>query len=67
MSGVPHGSVLGLVLFNILVGNMECGIECTLSKFAANTKLSGAVAKLERKAIRRTGLKGEPMPNLSSV
>lgn len=51
-SGVPHGSVL----FNILVGNMECGIECTLSKFAANTKLSGAVAKLKRKAIQKDRL-----------
>jgi len=41
-STVPWGSVLGQVLFNFFVGDMDSEIERTLSNFAANTKLSGA-------------------------
>ncbi|RMC20203.1 hypothetical protein DUI87_01049 [Hirundo rustica rustica] len=42
-----QGLVLGLVLFNIFVGGMDRGIECTLSKFPEETKLWGAVNMLE--------------------
>ncbi|PKU41394.1 rna-directed dna polymerase from mobile element jockey-like [Limosa lapponica baueri] len=47
-------SILGLELFKVFLGDMDSGIECTLSEFADDTKLCGTIDTLEgRDAIQR--------------
>lgn len=47
MSGIPLGSILGLILFSIFINNLESGIKYVPSNFTDDTKLTSEVDRVE--------------------
>lgn len=52
--GIPHGFILGPVLFKIFISDIDSRLECICSELADDTNLTNAINKIEgRDAIQR--------------
>lgn len=50
----PQGSVPGTDLFNMLISNLDAGVECSINKSAVSNKLECVIDSLEgREALQR--------------
>ena len=63
--GAYQGSVLGTVLFNTFINNQDTGVQCTMRKFADDTKLRGAVDCLEGQEVLQKHL--DRLKNLTTI
>lgn len=52
INGLPHRSVLGPILFNTFINDIDSGIQCILSTSVDDAKLSGAADSIAERDTR---------------